>query len=185
MKNNALVSAGVALLVVVLGLVFFGGPSVQTVREVIERTGAIPGTSVDSNCFSIGGVSRCYYKQTFSTASSTYCVFPLPAGTSTLISFRARLDTGTTSATSLSLATSTVAFAPNRVGTTATTSSIAYQPVAGTQVPAFRIGTSTDTNVILTGGQYLTFFARGAGIADDTITSPAHTGVCTAIIEEY
>lgn len=198
--KNVLVSAGVALLVVVLGFAYFGpGKVIETVKEV--TVGAIPGTSVDANCFSIGGVEKCYYSSAFQSATSTYCVYRLPTGTSTLLNFTARLDTSTGSITSLYLATSSAAYAPQPVRSSATTSNISSSIVAADATPTFfvsggnprgisaggagggsDINATTTVNSVLEGNDYLVFYARGGGVALDTNTSAPHTGRCTAEI---
>ena len=62
MSKNILVSAGVALLVVVLGLVFFGRPSGIT-KVITERIGAIPGDTLPE-CVTRGDKRACHYEIT-------------------------------------------------------------------------------------------------------------------------
>lgn len=205
--NNKLGIVALIVAVVALGITYFA-PTPTQVREVIRELGAIPGTSVDSNCFTIGGLEKCYYRRAFSTATSTYCAIRLPSSTSTLDSFTARLDTSTSTAGMLVLATSSVAYAPQAVGT-ATTSEVASRNVPGATTPQFAVrpggfgsgdgpGTlsagmgggnslsaSTSINTVFEPDDYLVLYFRGAGVANDTITSAAHTGYCSAVIDVY
>ena len=216
MNKRTSISIGIAVAVVVLALVFFGGKGgkvdeeaivarvMQKVVEIVKKFGAIPGTSVDSNCFSIGGVERCYYKATFATATSTYCAFKLPRATSTLVSFNARLDSSTSTVSMLVLATSSSPYAPLRVAAAASSSEISSLTVAAGTKPGFyvvpgtgagglaREGNATSTlNTILSATStsdrtlYLVLYARGAGILDDSVLSAAHTGVCNAVVESF
>lgn len=209
MKNLG-TSIAIVLSVVAVGIAYFA-PTTTQVKEVvreIERIGAIPGNVIDSNCLSIGGLERCYYRVPFANATGTACVVPLPAGTSTLISFHARGTTATGTASSLYLATSTNRYAPDSVGSTATSSSIASGMYAAGIIPQFTvfggalstgnnddglggvttISATSSLNVVLDGGtgtSSLVLFARGGGILNDTFLSAPYTGVCTAIIEKF
>lgn len=72
--KNILISAIVALVVVVPGLVFFGQPSVTEVVKVIKELGAIPGNDLPS-ISKIGGAPLVGLSQTGSSGTTTPCIF--------------------------------------------------------------------------------------------------------------
>lgn len=77
MKFNILVSAGVALLVVVLGLVFLGQPTTEktTVERIIEKLGAIPGNDLPGPVVKLNGAPIVALSQKFQTGTTTVCSF--------------------------------------------------------------------------------------------------------------
>lgn len=118
-KKNILISAGVALLVVVIGFAYFGRPITTVTEKVIQgergqkgedgRTfGAIPGNSIEGNIVTIGGVDNYFYKTAMTsaglnggTATGTVCVFPLPSASTTLVDYSARLTSNAPTTTGM------------------------------------------------------------------------------------
>lgn len=118
-KKNILISAGVALLVVVIGFAYFGQP----ITTVFERGtqgergqngedgksfGAIPGNSIEGNIVTIGGVDNYFFKQAMTsaglnggTATGTVCTFPLPAASTTLVDYSARFTSNAPTTTGM------------------------------------------------------------------------------------
>lgn len=74
----ALLVAGVALVVGGLGLVLPGQPTVQVVKEVVERLGAFSGPDITSDFLSVNGVSYEYRSQKFITGTTTVCQIEVP-----------------------------------------------------------------------------------------------------------
>ena len=106
MSKNILVSAGVALLVVVLGFAFFGPSENAIVAKVVEivkalKFGAFPGSDF-GNCITVNGYRTCSFRVAMDTGTSTQCVINLPAlgmtSTSTLIRFNELITTSATGA---------------------------------------------------------------------------------------
>ena len=96
--KNTLVSAGVALLVV-LGFAYFGPSEKIIERErIIERLGAIPGTEVGGPDFTIGGVTEWNFSGSFAAGSgtTTACTFQSPYSTTTLTHASGQITTATT-----------------------------------------------------------------------------------------
>lgn len=78
MSNNIIVSAGVALLVVVLGFAFFGQSP-----TIVERLAAIPG-NVLPDCVEHEGAKKCHYKITCADLSTGLWSKATGLGTSTV-----------------------------------------------------------------------------------------------------
>lgn len=122
--KQTLISAGVAVLVVVLGFVFFA-----PVKTVVERVvGSASSPSVLDGCMDVNGVTKCYKSSGLNQASTTICSFKSPSATSTLdIKSGVKITTGTTTAIALEIGKSTVY--------DATTTRISYVTLAsGAQV---------------------------------------------------
>ena len=173
MDKKYYVWGGILLaLVLVLGMLFpRPGPSV--IEKVIERLGAIPGTSVDSNYFSIGGIEFYQSGAGFMATSSVLCSFknPFAPATTSIDFISVKRTTGFTAATEFDISTSTTAYGSSTVAL------VRAQPVAAksqdmtlwtprhasTSVLAVNTGKTLfwANNVIsnpyiLTGNQYLT-----------------------------
>ena len=108
MTKNVLVSAGVALLMVVLGLVFLGQPSIKIIERIV---GAMPGPTISSPYLSVNDVVFWPTRRSLTSATTTPCAIQSPAATSSLIYGGMFISVGTTTATVLDMATSTTAFA--------------------------------------------------------------------------
>ena len=191
-----LVSAGVALLVVVLGFAFFG-PSenviVQRVVEIVKRLGAIPGNELQGPCIIVNGLSTCYAEQPMQVASSTLCVFQTPEATSTLARFSGKLTQSTSTSVGLVLQSHlTSAFAPslsvatsvNSLGTLELAASVA----SGTTVMYNSTTTSLQSNPthVLPPNTFVAFFAKygGSGSINQAGRGQVYQGQCTAVFQE-
>ena len=107
---NKVLVGGVAVAVLLSVVAYFGQPDVNSVSERVsaletmvngvkvlaEKLGAIPGTEVSENCFTVGGVRKCYYSSNFASpaATTTACSFN-PGATSTLVRAAATITTAT------------------------------------------------------------------------------------------
>lgn len=195
--KNVLVSAGVALLVVVLGLVYFGP------TKIIEKIGAIPGAEVSGPCWTVGGVKECSASMVFNTATSTLCTLPTPSATSSLVSFTAQINSSTSTIMNLVLENTLNAFAP--VVGAATSTNVIMSPLyaantaSGTAIifqATSSAALSTSRTDILRPNSYLAFYARSGTIVDQkggavgssvfpgTDGNTANPGVCKAVMRE-
>src|SRR3990167_6546851 len=117
MDKKYYVWGGILLaLVLVLGMLFpRPGPSV--VEKVIERLGAIPGTSVDSNYFSIGGIEFYQNGVGFTATSSVFCSFknPFAPATTSIDFISVSRSTSFAATTEFDISTSTTAYGSSTV----------------------------------------------------------------------
>jgi len=102
-KLTAVVSGFVAL-VVAGGVVYFAPSKIKTetviqpqVERIIERVveeklGAIPGTEISGDSFTVNGVRRVSNRIGLNTGSSTLCAIPAPIGSSTPTYFSVKLN---------------------------------------------------------------------------------------------
>lgn len=225
-KKYIVISVVVSLAIVWGFSYFFVKPSVEkTITErIIEKItgqkgekgdrgdqgefGAVSGPTISSNCLSVGGVERCYYREGFTATSSMLCRIKTPTmGTSTLVSFGARwtggvlgvntFDVSTTtdptgygsSTPALIYAASIPSNADNRIltwqpnsGTTTSSdiSSGAVNPQATARgiLPSLRADGST--NLLFSTSTWLTL--KYATSAPGVFATPA-TGFCNAVFE--
>lgn len=178
MKNNILVSAGVALVVVVLGLVFFGQPATNTaIEKVREVIGAVPGPDISSPYLSVNGVVRHYTSASLITATTTPCVLRGPGATSSLISFTLVTTNSTSTGKQVIFAVGNAAM---QASTTRLTS---YFVAAGAQAAlkatttTESIATTTSNSIVNPDGYVNVSFVGGGG-------TDSYTGTCSAIFEE-
>lgn len=110
MKTNILVSSVIGVIAVIAS-VFLGGTQVvqNTVHEV--KAGAISSPDFDSSYFSYGGVRRFGLRQQMQVATTTLCAIQAPAATSSLEFTSFSITTGTSTAATIDIGTSTTAFA--------------------------------------------------------------------------
>ena len=173
-KKNLLVSAGVALVVVVLGLVLFGKPAV--VERVVERLGATPGNVIPGDFVSVNGIDKYYVAGNCVTSTSTRFSVRNPAqatSTATLLYLTAQINATNTTwnvGTSTLSSINDVANISNSfvVGVTQATSALAHN------VPGVTVGTNVNTSgtgaqsrVVVGPGEYVlgysTSTATGSG----------------------
>src|SRR3990167_5286263 len=108
MLKHILVSLGISVVVVALGLsLFTSEPSIVEVERIAERVseriGAFSGPEISSPYLAINEVRDYYYSGTFANATSTLCSFRLPPATTTLITWDGQITTATTVAVDLHL----------------------------------------------------------------------------------
>lgn len=164
---------------------------VEKVREVVT-VGSASSPSVVGGCMEVNGVTSCYGKETFKTATSTLCVLRSPLATSTLVKFTAKNNSATTTALVLVLERTSNPYAP--LLATATSTSVIAQGVllANDDSPFTYFATSTTASgeiIIPTRlgsqaefapGTYLTFYADGTAIAQAFGAGSIFTGNCQA-----
>lgn len=165
----------VAGLGVILALVLgFVGATRQTSQVVIERPseqlGALTGPDIASPYISVGGLQMYSADVAMRAATTTLCAIQAPASTSTLRFAGFTITTGTSTAATIDIGTSTTAFATttnlsaaNSVASGAQGSSY-WQPVGG----AVRDSTMAPN-------EWVVFKTAGAGLGGYT-----YTGTCSA-----
>lgn len=134
---------------------------------------AVSSPDVSSPWLRWGGVTVYNAKQTMQTATTTLCAIQNPrTATSTIRSFVAQIQTGTSTAAAISLATSTLQYA-----TSTSDELIAdYSVASGGQTTVSFTGT-TNANIIGP-NQWLLFRTAGAGLGGYT-----YGGHCQATFE--
>lgn len=135
--------------------------------SVIERiVGASPGPARTEKCESTNGVTKCWERQKLYTATTTPCNIKTRGATSTLVFSSIDITTSSSTATTWTLATSTV---PN-----ATTSVIQIQILASGQLGQFvkfatsSSGTLSAAASIMPPNTYIAWGASGFFPADTT-----------------
>ena len=114
--KNSIISAGVAVLVVVLGFSFFAPePNI-----VVQDLGSASSPSVNGGCMDVNGVTTCYASMKANTASTTPCALRAPTmATSTLVAGSYRVASTSATATYVEIGKSVTAFATTTsLGTT-------------------------------------------------------------------
>lgn len=116
---------------------FIGGKRPALVERVVEKTfGASPGPDRFSPCESRNGIEQCFNRFVLQTATTTICAIQGPAATSTLVNGSVRMTTSSTSASVITFARATTAFA--------TTTLIGNQVALAAETQATLIASSTD-----------------------------------------
>lgn len=115
-KQNILVSSVIGVIALVAS-VLLGGTQVvkDTVHEVEVRTGAISSPDIDANYFSYGGVRHYGLKADISQATTTVCAIQSPAGTSSLKFWSISERVSSSSASIITIAKATTAFATTTI----------------------------------------------------------------------
>lgn len=168
--KNVLISAGVALLAVVLGLAFLGQPSVQVIKETVEKLGAFPGPSITGDYLSVGGIAAYYRSGSCNDATSTLFTIQNPfRATSTWTYAEVEVTKAATSSATIfgsygiSVATSTVTGpASSTIGL------IQSAPFANATIGSVRSGTTFATSTQFAAFQSL--FKAGTGTSSGTTT---------------
>ena len=115
--KNTFISAGVAVLVVVLGFMFFAPNQSETI-------GAIPGNSIDGPEFCVGGLC---YSNSVGTCASSGTLFSVsnPFAATSTAELVLMVGTGNATTTTLNVGTSTSATVTSQVGSLVKTVSVA------------------------------------------------------------
>src|SRR3990172_4699317 len=109
MNRENLITVAIAVILSVGAVTFLPSDNTVIPTDVSnEDLGAIPGTSVDSQEFSIGGVRYAYINKTMAATSSAVCAIKNPFGSNpALIQFSANFTDTPTAATVVTVSTST------------------------------------------------------------------------------
>jgi len=176
--KHILVSLGISVLVVALGLsLFTSEPSI--VERVIERIGASPGPDRFNSRECINEVCTNYVRSQMVLATTTPCALrgPLNAS-STIIKVTGQTLVGTTTATIWDVATSTTAFATSTTARIAERKSVVSGDQAYVENWAFSgIGSTS----VIGPGVYVVF--GEAGVAVPAGRSEI-SGFCTGVFQE-
>jgi hypothetical protein len=163
---------GLAVIAVLLGFSgFLYGH--QTVPQPTQPFGAISSPDLPGNYIGVGGVRKWSYSQPFAAATTTVCAVQSPAGTSTLQSAGAQFDVSSTTASTVTIAKATTAFATTtQIGTD-------YAIAAGAR--AFIMASTSPTGELIVFAPN-TWFVIGMRGGTGTF-SPS--GSCHATFEAY
>ena len=140
---------------------------------VIDGSGNVVGsiTIDESDTFTLDGVDVMAIQQSFTAATTTPCSIANPfSATSTIVGYMAVITTGTSTAATIDVATSTTAYA------TSTNLVTAYPVGSGKQafIQWFPSGAS---NATLGPSEYINIKTAGAGLGGYT-----YTGTCSALL---
>src|SRR3990167_9205208 len=104
--SNKLSVGALVVAIAALGVAYFAPekvviqPTKEVVREVVKELGAIPGTEVSGNEFTVGGLTVVKYRVPFLQATSSLCIVPKPHyATATLAFFGAVFNSGVATGT--------------------------------------------------------------------------------------
>lgn len=190
--NTKLVYSGLIVALVVSIFALIRPNPVQTVVERI--VGASPGDSINSPSLTVNGLTKQYASIAYSNATSTFCVVPRPAATSTLVSFTAKNTSATGTAIYLLLEKRTNPFAPLLTAATSTNVLNGTFLLAANDDAAFTVNATTTGNAAsndyfeISPSQYLVFYGKAANgttiPAGVTSTGVVFTGQCNAVLQE-
>lgn len=101
MNKNILVNVIVSVIVVILAFILFGGKTIveKVIVEKQNQVGAIPGDTVNTPCFTINGIQRCYTKVGLKQATTTPGAIKTPSASSTLEYASCEVSNATTTGT--------------------------------------------------------------------------------------
>lgn len=184
--NKLIVPAIVALVVAVVVVYFQSSPTVVVTdkegKEII--VGAFPGPDITTDYLSVNGVKTYYYSSGLKQASTTLCMFKTPSATSTLDYASVAITTGTSSATVIDIAKSSI--------TDATTTLLGYsynlpssEPVTINASTTIGAGGLVTVTPVFGPSQYFTvkiggFTGWNGLVADANHTNNGLVGSCKA-----
>lgn len=191
------ISAAVALILSILAIT---NPVTNVVERVVEReVGAIPGNEISSPSIVVNGVETFQYTQTWKTGTSTLCVFKAPAATSTLVSFKAKNKTATSTTLLMMLLRDSTDGYPEAIGDTTTTTGRISEMLldAGSDAPFLWYASSTasagtyktivEDITEFKPGTYLIYYAAAGGAGSisskGTENNDMPDGICSAIFQ--
>lgn len=132
MNKNTLISAVIGVIAVIAS-VFLGGT--QTVREITHEVGSVASPDIQSPYISVGGQRMWRQKADLSTGTTTVCAIQAPSGTSSLKFWSISETTSSTSASVITIAKATTAFA--------TTTLLGSQLAVSANAQAMFVGSTT------------------------------------------
>jgi len=145
-----------------------------------EEVGATINGIIYSRFLNVNGINEWYSSQTMKTATTTLCSIVNPKGTATttLVSFSIDIITGTSTASTVVMATSTSQYATTTTGNLITAQTVAassplqtmYRPAVGINGQGTIIGPS----------EYLLVKTEGAGLSGYT-----YVGTCKAVFRDF
>lgn len=166
--KNIIAPLGIGVVVgIVLGALVLGG------KTVIQPTGGLSGPSIPSKYLEWNGVTVWHQRSaSLNTSTTTVCALPSPAATSTLLSAGIRLDTSSTTASVVHIASAATAYA--------TTTNLATADVSANAQAFITATTSLASNSNVIGpNKYIVFGMQGG------IGTFSPTGACSATFETF
>lgn len=141
-------------------IVNVAAPNVNVnVPKQTPTLGALTGPEISSNYITVGGVRHEYYSFPMIQATTTPCTFATPTSTSTLLFTVARVSSSTPSATTWTLAKSTV---PNATTTRLTGDFSLSANIQGTMVLASStVILGVDPNGVIAPNTFVSWGAKG------------------------
>lgn len=166
--NNTLITSAVVLLVVLSGALFLSA------KPEDKATGALTSPAIMSPWFSVGGLEEWETKADLTTSTTTVCAIQAPAATSTLSGGGINLVVSSTTASTVTIAKATTAFATTTLIRSASVSAGAQGAVlaASTTISALE-----QTNRTFAPNEWLVFSMTGG------IGTFSPTGNCSAIFQ--
>jgi hypothetical protein len=138
MKQNIIVSSVIGVIAVVASI-FLGGTQVvkDTVHEVEVKTGSVASPEIQSPYVSVGGQRMWRQKADISTGTTTICAIQAPAGTSSLRYYALSETVSSTTASVITIAKATTAFATTTLlGSQITVAANAQTTIVGSTTAA-------------------------------------------------
>lgn len=168
MKNH-LITAGIAIVVFAVGIAF-----VKPVQNVVQQFGSVASPDIQSPYFSFGGV-RFWgaHTESLAAATTTVCALQSPVATSTLLSASIRFVVSSTTASTVTLAKATTAYATTTKLVEVALAAGAQGTVVASTTPSGG-ATNDGTNVFSPNTYLVVGMAGGTG----TFTP---TGTCQAV----
>lgn len=176
--KNIAVSAGVALLVVVLGLAYFGPTkTVERFERVIEKLGAIPGSEIPGPVAKINGAPIIGLSQRFTTGTTTVCSLDLrPYASSSILAIGATVQGVPTTTTG-----SVWRFYTSSNGFASSTFLLGRGAITATGSSLLATSTPLDADTIIdSGDNYITLDVEGANVP--YLAIEGNTGVCSVLL---
>ena len=161
---------------IVSALVGFASTT-KTVQTVIHEqpVGSVVSSEIPDNNFSVGGLRQWKYGPKMNVATTTLCAIKSPAATSSLISAAFQVYTGTSTAATIDIGTSTNAYS--------TTTNLAAAFSIGSSATGANGWTSVGGSVqdnVMAPNTYVVVKTAGAGLGGYT-----YGGRCSVVFQEF
>lgn len=168
--KNYLITAGIALGVVLLVLAFVPRSIINQVNPVV---GSVSSPDIQSPYFSFGGVRQWAGKSdSLIQATTTVCAIQAPAASSTLMLASLHLSVSSTTASTITIAKSATPYATTTIfGSQMAVAANATATIIASTTPVAAAGGVTQFN----GGEYVVFGMQGG------IGSFSPSGTCQAV----
>jgi len=128
---------------------------------IVQNLGAQPGPDSTHEYYSVNGLAVYKTRKALNAATTTPCAIKSPAATSTLVATGLQITTGSSTAVTYRVATSTTAFA--------TTTSLNYFALASGAQGSFNLlSTTSNAMLIVPPSNYVVWGVEGTVIADAT-----------------
>lgn len=173
MNKSNLIFGTLVLVLSVGASVLLGGHTIEK-TTVTEKAGALSSPDIQSPYLSFGGVRRWAGWANFSAATTTPCSIQSPAATSTLVTASWQITTGTSTAATIDLGTSTTRYS--------TTTNLVAAKSVGSGARGDANWTSAGGGVndnVMSPSTWVVVKTAGAGLGGYT-----YSGRCAAVFQE-